>query len=396
MKNILYIIAAIAVIGLVVFLVQSNGKDTKYAMDEIMYTTTSGETIAVRDSVDGEMVKLTTPTHDKVELARAISASGERYANADETLEFWCKGTDCTVFENGEVVYETEGTTAGEVIELSGTSWRYTAASLIDAWVEVTEGVEITLNFADGQVDGDAGCNGFFGEYTQDGDSVSFGPLGTTRMLCEDDVMFEEDNFLQNLGQVDSFYFEGTQLTLNYGDGTALIFIRENTSPENDAPTDNDEQIIDHGGLHTYETCIGTPDAVQLGAPDNKQCAIGGSVYFESGQPAIPLLQCTSYYDGCNTSIINDGEVGGTTLMACEVEIDVPSCFVGEQAWNTGVGEIVAMGTNTIDIVFGDIVESFTHDDLSLAGMKVGDTVRVEYLSSADYTEKTLTAINEY
>jgi membrane-bound inhibitor of C-type lysozyme len=42
----------------------------------------------------------------EVTLPRAISASGARYANSDESIVFWNKGDEAFVEVNGEIVYQ--------------------------------------------------------------------------------------------------------------------------------------------------------------------------------------------------------------------------------------------------------------------------------------------------
>jgi len=44
----------------------------------------------------------------------------------------------------------------------------------------------ILLDPAENQVRGFAGCNHFFGSYELDGSSLTFGPMGATRMACPD------------------------------------------------------------------------------------------------------------------------------------------------------------------------------------------------------------------
>jgi heat shock protein HslJ len=44
----------------------------------------------------------------------------------------------------------------------------------------------ILLDPAQKQATGFAGCNNFFGSYELDGSSLTFGPMGATRMACPD------------------------------------------------------------------------------------------------------------------------------------------------------------------------------------------------------------------
>ena len=59
------------------------------------------------------------------------------------------------------------------------------------------EAARPTMAFAaDGNVSGFAGCNQFNGTYTVDGDKLTVGPLGMTRMACAENVNLEEQAFV--------------------------------------------------------------------------------------------------------------------------------------------------------------------------------------------------------
>lgn len=58
----------------------------------------------------------------------------------------------------------------------------------------------ITLAFdGAGAVSGNSGCNSYSGAYAINGTSLSIGPLISTRMACEPDVMDQEQLYLASL-----------------------------------------------------------------------------------------------------------------------------------------------------------------------------------------------------
>ncbi|WP_259732430.1 META and DUF4377 domain-containing protein [Synechocystis sp. CS-94] len=80
----------------------------------------------------------------------------------------------------------------------------------------------ITLQFIGDRLSGTGGCNNFNGSYTGDGGSLTIGPaLATTRKACAEEVMAQEQKFLQLLSQVTAYNIGNNgQLTLTYlGDG---------------------------------------------------------------------------------------------------------------------------------------------------------------------------------
>ena len=59
----------------------------------------------------------------------------------------------------------------------------------------------ITLD-ADGRAFGTAGCNHWFASYTMQEQQISFGPSGSTRMMCAPALMEQEQYFLEALRKV--------------------------------------------------------------------------------------------------------------------------------------------------------------------------------------------------
>ena len=74
----------------------------------------------------------------------------------------------------------------------------------------------ISINFAalDKSVRGTTGCNSFFGNYTLDLYSLSFGDLAVTENYCEEPVMTTESALLNALRQTGSYTYENNVLTL--------------------------------------------------------------------------------------------------------------------------------------------------------------------------------------
>lgn len=84
------------------------------------------------------------------------------------------------------------------------------------SWVMASAGKRPpSISFeADGKVAGSGGCNRFFGSYEQDGESLSFSPLGATRMACPQGTMRVEQDFFAMLGAVRKAKVEASTLVL--------------------------------------------------------------------------------------------------------------------------------------------------------------------------------------
>lgn len=68
----------------------------------------------------------------------------------------------------------------------------------------------ITLD-ADGRAFGTAGCNHWFASYTLKDKQISFGPTGSTRMMCAAGLMEQEQYFLEALSKVQRWDLSATE-----------------------------------------------------------------------------------------------------------------------------------------------------------------------------------------
>lgn len=85
----------------------------------------------------------------------------------------------------------------------------------------------VILAFADGQVSGNSGCNRFTGSYSLTGESLSLGPIATTRMACPAPQMETEQAVLAALASVTGFDIaEDGSLLLTSGEGMAALSAR--------------------------------------------------------------------------------------------------------------------------------------------------------------------------
>lgn len=71
---------------------------------------------------------------------------------------------------------------------------------------------------------GNSGCNRFTGAYTVESDSLSFGPLASTRMACVD-TMELEARFLDAMSRVDRYEIVDRELRLFGGDEPLMTFV---------------------------------------------------------------------------------------------------------------------------------------------------------------------------
>jgi len=105
-----------------------------------------------------------------------------------------------------------ESATQGPGGTLWGTEWRLEDL----AGAGVLDRVEATLAFPEtGRAAGNGSCNRFFGTVQISVDSISFGPLASTRMGCEAPVSMQEGKYLGALQNAERFVLEGSALLIH-------------------------------------------------------------------------------------------------------------------------------------------------------------------------------------
>lgn len=114
--------------------------------------------------------------------------------------------------------------------ELEGRTWLATELVVDGSAVAPVEGTVITAKFEDGAISGIASCNNYFGSYTVDGDSMTFGTIGSTLMACEGLVQDQETAYLTLLSQVDAYAVDGDTLTLRSGGADVITFVEADAS----------------------------------------------------------------------------------------------------------------------------------------------------------------------
>ena len=85
--------------------------------------------------------------------------------------------------------------------------------------------VDTSIEFLDGKLNGNVGCNGFGGDYEVKGDTLTLGPIMSTMMFCEGPVGDQETGTLTMLKDSAKFVLDGDKLTITSADGSAVIVL---------------------------------------------------------------------------------------------------------------------------------------------------------------------------
>jgi heat shock protein HslJ len=85
-------------------------------------------------------------------------------------------------------------------------------------------GVDTSIKFENGQINGNVGCNGFGGTYELQGDQITFSGIMSTLMYCEETSTQEQgvlSVFSDNLAL--QLRLNGDSLTITSADGSSVV-----------------------------------------------------------------------------------------------------------------------------------------------------------------------------
>lgn len=118
---------------------------------------------------------------------------------------------------------DTGGVAAGD--PLANSTWQLVTFGPTGEETPVVIDSVVTLAFStDGTAGGNTGCNSVGGDYTVEGDALSFGELISTLMACTDEaVMAQEQAYLVALQGAERFDVTTDQLTIWYDGGSSQL-----------------------------------------------------------------------------------------------------------------------------------------------------------------------------
>ena len=103
--------------------------------------------------------------------------------------------------------------------------WKLISHGTPSEQIPAAPDVETSIEFKDGQMNGNVGCNGFGGEYTVKGDALELGAVMSTMMFCEGPVGEQELATLAVLKESATFVLDGNMLTITSADGASVIVL---------------------------------------------------------------------------------------------------------------------------------------------------------------------------
>ncbi len=110
-------------------------------------------------------------------------------------------------------------------VTLSGTSWELSQLLMDDAMVSDVMFEQSTLTLSEsGSISGKAMCNSMMGSYQTEGKWISFGPIASTKMMCESELANSyEQKVITSLEKVTQYTTNRNTLTLHDEAGQTLL-----------------------------------------------------------------------------------------------------------------------------------------------------------------------------
>jgi heat shock protein HslJ len=131
-----------------------------------------------------------------------------------------------TLFVIGLVIAACSAQTTDEPEASLLGAWKLTSYGPASSPAPAVEDTEAGITFnEDGTVAGNSGCNGFGGNYTVEGDQVTFSEIVSTLMACEEPLMSQEGIVLEVMAGSPTYTIDGNSLTLT-GNGNVLVLTR--------------------------------------------------------------------------------------------------------------------------------------------------------------------------
>lgn len=174
-----------------------------------------------------------------------------------------CSSKSAQATEQGQPTEPSQGTEEPAAPEALIGAWKLTAYGPADAPIPAVEGVDAGLTFnEDGTVSGSSGCNGLGGDYTVEGDQITFGEFVSTLMACDDPIMAQEEAARKVMTGTATYEIENDRLTITK-DSNVLVLTRGAESTVEPEGTDllGEWKLVSYGTTETQSPALADVEA---------------------------------------------------------------------------------------------------------------------------------------
>lgn len=174
-------------------------------------------------------------TEQEQRYLEALRSAGEFEEANDQLTITYDAGQGALHFVAADTTAETPVASESES-SLAGTQWQLESFGPAASEMSVIAGSTITLEFETAaQAGGTGGCNVYGGDYTVQGDAISFAQINSTLRACEPSINEQEQRYFEALQTAVSFTQTADQLTILYNDGKSVLNFTPDTSAGDDA-----------------------------------------------------------------------------------------------------------------------------------------------------------------
>jgi heat shock protein HslJ len=174
-------------------------------------------------TIDGDRLRTAQMSTTEMACEEALMQQDQWLAQFLTDVTFTQAGDTLTLV-NGDVrltLTDKEVVTPDQSLE--GRTWTLDGIVSDDAVSSVPVGVTASIKIADGRAEINAGCNGGGGSVDVTADTLTFGPIATTKMACDAAAMSVETAVLAVLSGPVSYSIDADVLTIDAG-GAGLMF----------------------------------------------------------------------------------------------------------------------------------------------------------------------------
>ena len=194
-------------------------------------------------------------------------------------------------------------------------AWTLTAYGPAGAPIPAVEGAGAGLTFnEDGTVSGSSGCNGLGGDYTVEGDQITFGEFVSTLMACDEPIMAQEEAAHKVMTDTATYKIEGDTLTITNND-MVLVFTRGapgTAEPEGSASLTGAWKLTSFGSADVISSALADVEAGLTFNDDGTVTGTSGCNEFGGGYTLqgdqITFKEIVSTLKLCDTPLMGQEE----------------------------------------------------------------------------------------
>jgi len=149
----------------------------------------------------------------------------------------------CGASKQESLTNSNENAINREKVTLSGT-YKIVA---IDENDTLPDDLTISFDNKTNKVSGYSGCNQFMGDYTVENDSITFGPLMSTKRFCTDSINTIERKMLSALSKTQTLVFANEELSFMSGD--TVVLKASKTETKSNKVAQESDYVIEYSAI---------------------------------------------------------------------------------------------------------------------------------------------------